>query len=945
MQHSPHDDQPNPETPPPFALLASFELPTRSHVFKNSLNPRMDLALTFSFQNEIQPQPQSGPPGLSAAQIAIRQRILARQAALRGATGQAGPSSNPSIPQVTRAPPPKVALWRLGQDSSKAWEVEIAPPDLPEHFKAQYAETERAHVKDVAWSPDGRRFAIFLTLERKTEDAQAKARGKSIRSFDFVLTFSVHDGSLKSTVRLSTSEESEENVVGETQLGMCPNTLSWTRASGIETLGGHRNLKMKGSAIDAALSLSPLPSISKWLAPQGTAAASKLMPHQLRLQQMARGQQAQTQNSLPSLDAISGKGPFGQMPALPIDGVDSGIILGDADAYSEERRDDSKTSMLTATDQRGSLHCLLEGTAYLGASKVATTKCENGLGLNSRSSIVSRNLDGVSAILVGSNPSGGINQGLTIIGLSYSTPFSGKSNSDQESSSTLRTVSHLSILSNLFRALVGYALDSAMSAQRIYLEEAKANFISEWSKLCQDLERKYACDMRHELLTALLTGRAGLPAEQLLLGNLTQGVLSKLENTALSSFRNVRHLITQSVKPACDRILVLLADLEGFILWHERTCVLFPDLEEAKEQVGLAKQKLRSCFQKASRAEKAISAELIELDEFHRWCRLERERQERLKQDLEDPRLAPNYDTLSVAAYLSRGFENQTIASLMDPQKSLQTSDSSGEENLHQKGIDQSPSLTEVLELALTHLAMESELSTSKDDPGCTSPCGKPTTIGPTPQVHRSGPIHDDRNGFHGFRNIPTHLLMVRKGFGRQARISWSLIDLQRLIDEHFKGGDPSRTGDEHSIVDFDFFDDRLLTLLLLQGGKERVDGGTSAGKGDNSRGCYLAFIDFQGLDYSDAEEVSEDQAERAQAQASGSTVQMVCERVQEGLGGPASGDVGSQILQLALNGERRTASILSHGKKLCYYDLADFQCDGPREEGGGGLHEGMEDI
>ena len=164
-----HDSIPISITSPDLELpqLCSAEFPSdsQSAIFRSSLNPKMDLIATIHSDSQQQstvstPSTSSnGPTGLSATQMAMRQRMIAIQAAKRGAilpkASQANDSSDSDAPPL-RGPAIKLEIWRLTENPLRVSQSIIAPPEIWDKDQKK-AGQERAEmsVDELVWSPDG----------------------------------------------------------------------------------------------------------------------------------------------------------------------------------------------------------------------------------------------------------------------------------------------------------------------------------------------------------------------------------------------------------------------------------------------------------------------------------------------------------------------------------------------------------------------------------------------------------------------------------------------------------------------------------------------------------------------------------------------------------------------------------------------------------------------
>ena len=122
-------------------------LPHDTHLVGSACNPCMDL-VAFLCCDRAPPAAASAPPGLTPAQLAMRQRMLAIQARRMGV---ATPAAATGAQQVRRGPALKLVVWRMVHAPSCVWEVPIEPPraDIPRDA------AEGVSVLGLCWSPDG----------------------------------------------------------------------------------------------------------------------------------------------------------------------------------------------------------------------------------------------------------------------------------------------------------------------------------------------------------------------------------------------------------------------------------------------------------------------------------------------------------------------------------------------------------------------------------------------------------------------------------------------------------------------------------------------------------------------------------------------------------------------------------------------------------------------
>ena len=131
-----------------------MRLQSEAQLVATAPNPCMDLVALLL--RERAPA-RAGPSGLTPAQLAMRQRMLAIQARRMGnAHAAAAPSG------VERGPALKLVLWRTGSSDDALWEAPIVAPDFGADAPHGAGAKETLAVTSLVWSPDGERIACLL---------------------------------------------------------------------------------------------------------------------------------------------------------------------------------------------------------------------------------------------------------------------------------------------------------------------------------------------------------------------------------------------------------------------------------------------------------------------------------------------------------------------------------------------------------------------------------------------------------------------------------------------------------------------------------------------------------------------------------------------------------------------------------------------------------------
>ncbi|GAC94715.1 anaphase-promoting complex component [Pseudozyma hubeiensis SY62] len=620
-----------------FPVLADQRLDKPATLLRSSANPRMDLVLLIVKDAAAQSTPAAAaPPGMSAAQFALVQRMLAarqRGAQAGGAQGQPEPKRGPQIHLV---------LWRMGDDSSVVWSSSLTfdklmdlAPDLP---GASQQEHEDVHLHDVAWSPKGDRIAALASVKRSPVTSTSTATS---RITTFLRTYSVQDGRLLSTIPVRSDNGTLSNQADHDFAES--KSLSW-----LDVDFGLANDVIDGSSESLLAKLPPLPLLPAADTFASAGGSGNLMPHQLRMMQMS-GQKPPPSFQYPSHIALQGRGPLERIPRLAkadadlrlVEGGEMSLALDSDLAWPLS----PETVVLVSSPNSASTNLILDGQIEIGSLQLSQiVKQEQKTGsLASSSCAVLLSRDMMRATAMSTTSDSGISHHQLELPLPVTSTYGPLD--------ARRKLSAVSRASHLLRFYLGYALDTASALQQVYQKEFVQKVTSEWTKNIDDLSIKFGGDMKYELINVLLTGRAGPAAEQFLLGNLTEGVLTRLEQQTLTATYTLKKLISESLKPALERCIVCLTCLVGQAQFFG----------ESEEELTQALDFLQLSLDSTLSLAEDVDLEALISQEFYRWCRTERERQERIKQDQDEPRLPITYDVHYVAGYIDRGFENEDL--------------------------------------------------------------------------------------------------------------------------------------------------------------------------------------------------------------------------------------------------------------------------------------------
>jgi len=233
---------------------------------------------------------------------------------------------------------------------------------------------------------------------------------------------------------------------------------------------------------------------------------------------------------------------------------------------------------------------------------------------------------------------------------------------------------HLARLSTAARASFVHAMDAAFHASQAYHLLVRPR-CDEWRAHWDDAAARHGVDLVHEWMALVVGGRAS-PACEHLLVQLTEGTTLAMETDAKRGLKSLRRLVATGVLPACERLLVLLTELLGCARWPTQ----YPGIDE--ECVRSLQCRVQTCHAVALAVQEHAERELLSLDEFYKWFRMEQDRQERLKLEEAAPRVVTYHDTLTVLEYLQRGFLSPALDAMLGsgtppPPPAADTSDDS----------------------------------------------------------------------------------------------------------------------------------------------------------------------------------------------------------------------------------------------------------------------------
>ncbi|WFD22681.1 hypothetical protein MEQU1_001356 [Malassezia equina] len=531
-------------------------LPHDTHWVGSACNPCMDL-VAFLCCDRAPPAAANAPPGLTPAQLAMRQRMLAIQARRMGV---ANPAAATGAQQVRCGPALKLVVWRMVQAPSCVWDVTIKPPRIGLPRDA----AEGVTVLGLCWSPDAVRLGLTHTAGEHTQHALA------------LLVYSVYDGAV-----LHTHHTLCDHAVHAS-------AMQWIaiEAPSVPSQALHMLEKMPP--------LAPLPSVLDDKAGYIGAAQHRAKPSE----------------PLPSQGVLKGTGTLAHIPSL------------------SKTDPASSLSLLVCADDRGCLAVWLDGTVPLHAPQLPPDWDVLSMAASPHDA---------SALLAH-----GADVQVHHLPLAWDEGHV-----------------HLARLSTAVRACLAHAMDAASLATQAWQRLVRPR-CDEWRAHWEDTATRHGVDLVHEWMALVVGGRAS-PACEHLLVHLTEGTTMAMETDAKRGLKHMRRLAATAMLPACERLLVLLTELLGCARWPTR----FPGIDEARVQA--LQCEVQTCHAVTLSLQEHSERELLALDEFYKWFRMEQDRQERLKLGEEAPRVVTYHDTLTVLEYLQRGFFSPALDALLGP--------------------------------------------------------------------------------------------------------------------------------------------------------------------------------------------------------------------------------------------------------------------------------------
>ncbi|KAK0551788.1 hypothetical protein OC846_003173 [Tilletia horrida] len=593
-------------------------------------------------------------------------------------------------------------------------------------------EEESVAVGDVAWNPDGTRLALSLTYTRRISSSSAgpSSQAARVRHAHLIQILSVQNGAQLSAA--ATGSRPGRGQARKLQWTVVPTSVASLPSAPISDSTAEASSIPPSFSIKKVHELPSLPILDVEALQNVGSQKNANMPHYMRAQQQIVGtgsaglaaQQA-VDDALPSEQArLTGKGPIAALGNLfgPGEPYETGLVGRKSKAptgfvstpsiqsFLAKENSSRKLNVLSALEQvdpeesSGSrdpsstrVQILLNGTISLGTASIPAQSSVDKHSQSWHPTLLSFAPDLRYASILLSNDVTHTFQSVVL-----DLPFAHTSHMIlKHGSRLLQEVApptyfhpslHLARLGSYIRLHLAYALDAAALVSKIWssetgrrrtrfsvegdpiveTEEAKKKLppgtggSAEWVKLLQEAAKNEGADAKAELLVVLLTGRASPAIETLLLNTITQGVLRNMESSSVDALTNIRILVEESIMPACERIQLLMTEVRGCASWYGR---LFGTEADAVAKLSSLLHAGETAVELCKSIIVHTDRELLALDEFYKWWRFERERQEYLRSHKEDPHLAVVHDVMTVTELIHRGLINPRLASYIDGEK------------------------------------------------------------------------------------------------------------------------------------------------------------------------------------------------------------------------------------------------------------------------------------
>lgn len=232
-----------------------------------------------------------------------------------------------------------------------------------------------------------------------------------------------------------------------------------------------------------------------------------------------------------------------------------------------------------------------------------------------------------------------------------------------QQSSRFLTMLHLQSLSSNAFHLLTYCYDSLIHIRNLY-RTTHNNCITPWIRKGKSIEVKYSTHFQTEMQILLLTNFANEIITTVLIGNetMTEGDLKKLEAELASAWSRLEGLF-EACFLAFQKVAIIFEEVKGCCLWPDRYRTFLPENQESTIEEVL--DQLSHCQQQSLTALRQVRQEANCWTQFYKWFKVERARQEAIRDQVGESRPESTYNVLLIAEFLKRGFVNYPLESLI----------------------------------------------------------------------------------------------------------------------------------------------------------------------------------------------------------------------------------------------------------------------------------------
>ncbi|WWD19682.1 hypothetical protein CI109_104144 [Kwoniella shandongensis] len=210
----------------------------------------------------------------------------------------------------------------------------------------------------------------------------------------------------------------------------------------------------------------------------------------------------------------------------------------------------------------------------------------------------------------------------------------------------------LAKVSNKIMGYLDVVLRGLENAEAAFREGEKQTMICrEDLETCAQQQATTIPDVHADLFRFLMTGRSGVAVSEWLGSRLTGRTIAKWDLALDTSFRTIQKLVSESISPALERIILLLEELRGWARTPQFTDHLNLDEREVQRALDLV------CgFAKlAEKMRRNAEHEMLAAAEFMKWVKYEIARSAVQDRSQEDLPLA-THDLKLVWSFLQNGF-------------------------------------------------------------------------------------------------------------------------------------------------------------------------------------------------------------------------------------------------------------------------------------------------